>query len=113
MASLAFAAIALAAGCRDPERSAEQRAQPAPAAAPAPIAEAAPGYVGSSRCESCHATETGRWHGSDHDRAMEEANAATVLGDFAGASLDHFGVVSRFERRGDRFRQLVQQSWRL
>jgi len=37
------------------------------------------------------------------DRAMEEANATTVVDDFAGASLDHFGVVSRFERRGDRF----------
>jgi predicted CXXCH cytochrome family protein len=34
---------------------------------------------------------------------MEEADATTVLGDFSGASLDHFGVVSRFERRGDRF----------
>ncbi len=97
VAITAIIAIALGVGCRDPERGAEPQAQPAP------VAETALEYAGSTRCASCHATETERWHGSDHDRAMEEANAATVLGDFAGASLDHFGVVSRFERRGDRF----------
>ena len=101
--AIAIGAIALVAGCRDPERGTEQQAKPAPPAAKALAADAALDYVGSSRCASCHATEMERWHGSDHDRAMEEANATTVVGDFAGASLDHFGVVSRFERRGDRF----------
>jgi predicted CXXCH cytochrome family protein len=34
---------------------------------------------------------------------MEEASEASVLGDFAGASLDHFGTRSTFSRRGSAF----------
>jgi predicted CXXCH cytochrome family protein len=34
---------------------------------------------------------------------MQPANAATVLGDFAGAQFEHFGVTTSFFRDGDKF----------
>ena len=34
---------------------------------------------------------------------MQPATAATVLGDFSDAQIEHFGVVTRFSRSGDRF----------
>ena len=34
---------------------------------------------------------------------MQTATAASVLGDFDNATLDHFGTVTRFSRSGDRF----------
>ena len=34
---------------------------------------------------------------------MRKATAAVVLGDFAGAQLEHFGVTTRFFRDGDKF----------
>src|SRR5260370_28527683 len=34
---------------------------------------------------------------------MQEATEATVLGDFAGPQLEHFGVTFTFFRDGDRF----------
>ncbi len=69
----------------------------------APAAEPQPSFVGASACAGCHAAETEAWHGSQHDRAMQEATPATVLGDFADASFTKDGVTSRFYRRGDRF----------
>ena len=50
-------------------------------------------------CASCHPGEAARWRGSHHDRAMEVATPATVLGEFGGAS---FGG-ARFERDGAGF----------
>lgn len=60
-------------------------------------------YVGRAACAECHADEAQRFAGSDHDLAMQEANEHTVLGDFGGASLTHFGRTSSFVRRGDEF----------
>ena len=44
-----------------------------------------------------------RWKGSHHALAMQPATAATVLGDFADAQLEHFGVTTTFFRDGDKF----------
>ena len=63
----------------------------------------APSFVGTAACARCHQSELEAWRGSDHDRAMEEASEATVLGDFRGATFTHFGVTSRFFRRDGRF----------
>ena len=41
--------------------------------------------------------------GSHHAQAMQAATPATVLGDFADAKLNHFGVVTTFSRAGDKF----------
>jgi tetratricopeptide (TPR) repeat protein len=58
-------------------------------------------FTGSESCKSCHAEEYGHWHGSDHDLAMQEPTAETVLGDFNDASFTYNGVTTRFFRRGD------------
>ncbi len=60
-------------------------------------------FVGKAACASCHAEEVQRWTGSHHDLAMQEVSDDTVLGDFANASLTHFGVTSTFYRDDDRF----------
>src|SRR5712691_8466384 len=60
-------------------------------------------FVGGQVCSGCHATEAERWKGSHHALAMQKATQATVLGDFADARLDQFGVVTTFSRSGDKF----------
>ncbi len=84
--------------------------EPAPREA-APVAEtlsapADPGeatFVGLQACAECHEAETRAWRGSHHDLAMQPADDDTVLGDFADASYEHGGVVSRFFRRDGKF----------
>ncbi|MEJ2328633.1 MAG: ammonia-forming cytochrome c nitrite reductase subunit c552 [Gammaproteobacteria bacterium] len=44
-----------------------------------------------------------QWAGSHHDLAMREATAGTVLGNFDGASLTHYGITSQFFRKDNRF----------
>jgi Flp pilus assembly protein TadD len=65
------------------------------ATTPAPLA-----YLGVRSCEECHAEETRRWRGSQHDLAMQEASEKTVLGDFDDARFTYGGVTSRFYRKG-------------
>ena len=60
-------------------------------------------FVGGETCTACHAAETARWKESHHAQAMQAATPASVLGDFADAKLDHFGVVTTFSRTGDKF----------
>ena len=55
-------------------------------------------YVGGAACAGCHTTEAGLWRNSHHARAMQKAAPATVLGDFAGARLNHAGVETIFSR---------------
>src|SRR5690349_10273446 len=66
-------------------------------------AEDAASFVGGEACAGCHTPEAARWKESHHALAMQQATAATVLGDFADARLEHFGVVTTFSRAGDRF----------
>jgi tetratricopeptide (TPR) repeat protein len=60
-------------------------------------------FVGQASCVECHREEVERFSGSHHDQAMQPATDSTVLGDFANASIEHHGVVSRFFRDGDKF----------
>ena len=60
-------------------------------------------FVGGEICAACHAAETARWKESHHAQAMQAATPATVLGDFADAKLNRFGVVTTFSRAGDKF----------
>src|SRR5205085_6729746 len=48
--------------------------------------------VGAQACAGCHAAQAAAWQPSHHALAMQPATAATVLGDFSGAKLEHFGV---------------------
>ena len=60
-------------------------------------------FVGREACATCHDAETALWEGSHHDLAMQVADGQTVLGDFDGATLTHFGVTSTFSVRNDEF----------
>ncbi|HVH07420.1 MAG TPA: tetratricopeptide repeat protein [Myxococcota bacterium] len=46
--------------------------------------------------------ETGAWRGSDHERAMQPADASTVLGAFDDARFEKDGVTTTFSRRDGR-----------
>ena len=63
----------------------------------------AAGYVSSETCASCHQDEAKLWSGSHHKLAMDHATEKSVLGDFSGASFEHYGVKSRFFRREEKF----------
>jgi predicted CXXCH cytochrome family protein len=60
-------------------------------------------YVGAQACAGCHGTQLEAWKASHHALAMQTTTEATVLGDFAGAHLEHFGVTATFFRDGDKF----------
>ncbi len=44
-----------------------------------------------------------QWTGSDHDLAMDHATPETVLGDFSGVQLEHYGITSRMFQRDGKF----------
>ena len=60
-------------------------------------------YVGSAVCAGCHQGEAKLWAGSHHKLAMDRATDMSVLGDFSGATFEHYGVKSRFFRRDGKF----------
>lgn len=60
-------------------------------------------FVGSTTCAACHEPEHRAWLGSQHQRAMQEATTATVLGDFNDASYTYAGTRSTFLKRGEEF----------
>jgi Flp pilus assembly protein TadD len=62
-----------------------------------------PAFVDGAACAGCHAAQAQSWASSHHAMAMQPATSATVLGDFAGASLTRHGVTTTFSRKGDAF----------
>ena len=66
---------------------------------PPPVAT----FAGSKKCLECHKAEYDRWQNSLHDRAMEVADDATVLGDFNDAVFEFSGITTRFYRKGAKF----------
>ncbi|MBW2398412.1 MAG: tetratricopeptide repeat protein [Deltaproteobacteria bacterium] len=56
-------------------------------------------FVGSAECARCHAEQHAKWLDSHHDRAMEPATEATVLGDFDDARFGSFPILTRFFER--------------
>ncbi|MDD5321759.1 MAG: tetratricopeptide repeat protein [Methylococcales bacterium] len=89
------------------------RTPPLKAVTPAPpVAKAEPEpamtvvtkeYVGAGACKQCHQPEFKAWQGSDHELAMQEANAQTVLGNFNNAKFKHGDVESTFFKRDGKF----------
>jgi len=65
--------------------------------------EAVGTYVGRDICRPCHEGADESWRGSDHDRAMAEADEETVLGDFDDVYFTSHGITSRFFRSDGRF----------
>jgi len=60
-------------------------------------------YVGRAACAECHAREDALLRGTDHERAMQEATPATVLGDFSPSTFTKDGVTTTFFRRDGRY----------
>ena len=60
-------------------------------------------YVGRASCAECHELQMDAHRGSHHDLAMQELGDASVLGDFSGAVLEHYGVRYEFRRDGERY----------
>jgi predicted CXXCH cytochrome family protein len=77
--------------------------KPPPAVSPQTLADAQPRFVGSEACAGCHAKEHAAWKTSDHRRAMEPANAQTVLGDFGDKDFAYYGRATRFAKSDDKF----------
>ena len=72
------------------------------AGAAAPEAQARPGYSADRECAACHPRQAAAWAGSKHDRAMQPASPASVLGDFDNARFSAPQQDTRFFRRGAR-----------
>ena len=79
-----------------------EQSEPKPDIAPSPD-DAPAVFAGSHACVRCHATQSERWLGSDHDRAMEEPTRESVVGLFDESILRHFERSWRFVRDGDDF----------
>jgi predicted CXXCH cytochrome family protein len=60
-------------------------------------------FVGSDTCAGCHQAQARLWRGSHHKLAMDHATETSVRGDFNDATLDHYGVRSRFFRKDGKF----------
>ena len=92
------AAVVLLMQTRDP-RPAVSMPGPPTVAAPAVAAT----YVDDEKCGTCHADAMKAWRGTHHQRAMQAATAATVLGDFSGVPFSHRGTATTFTQRGGRY----------
>lgn len=62
-----------------------------------------PAFVGAQACAQCHEREFKLWMGSHHQRAMQTANASTVLGDFNNVAVVHGSITTRFFRSDSKF----------
>ncbi len=60
-------------------------------------------FVDDRGCHACHEAESRAWSGSHHAKAMERADASSVLGTFDGRRLVDAGVTWRFFRKDGRF----------
>lgn len=56
-------------------------------------------FVGTNVCRGCHEQSYRGWQGSQHDLAMQHADADTVLGDFDDAEFTYGDVTTRFFKR--------------
>jgi predicted CXXCH cytochrome family protein len=75
--------------------------KPKSAASPPPALTA--NYVADAQCAQCHAKAAEAWRGTHHQRAMEVANAQTVVGDFANAKFTHKGATTTFSQRDGKY----------
>jgi tetratricopeptide (TPR) repeat protein len=62
-----------------------------------------PQFIGNASCSECHDVAFANWKGSDHDKAMDHANAGSVLGDFNDVIFSSRDIESRFFKRDSNF----------
>jgi tetratricopeptide (TPR) repeat protein len=79
------------------------RQEASPPVPETPVASSPATFVGSGTCASCHAAEHEAWRGSQHARAMQEASADAVIGDFNDVTFRHDGIEHRFFERNGKF----------
>ncbi|MFP6640881.1 MAG: multiheme c-type cytochrome, partial [Myxococcota bacterium] len=60
-------------------------------------------FAANETCVGCHSDQAASWRASHHALAMQRATSETVLGDFDDARFEHFGVSTRFSRKGQKF----------
>ena len=73
------------------------------ATAPTAVSIIAAKYVGTATCKSCHEAAYNAWRGSQHERAMQDANEHSVLGNFDNAKFTYAGITSTFFKRDGKF----------
>jgi tetratricopeptide (TPR) repeat protein len=64
----------------------------------------------AGRCAGCHVNESESWKHSDHDKAMDHANANTVLGDFSGVEAKRHSLSARFFQKGGDYFVSIQEN---
>jgi Flp pilus assembly protein TadD len=95
---VALAGAALAVACALAVQLSAGALRAAPGGVDPPVA-----FVGSEACAGCHRAEADLWGSSQHQRAMQHATPASVIGDFNEASFDYYGVHSRFFRKDEKY----------
>lgn len=50
-------------------------------------------FLGDKKCKECHQNEFKKWKGSDHDKAMQIADSASVLANFNHQKFTSQGVL--------------------
>lgn len=65
-------------------------------------------YVGRHSCQSCHQQQHADFLQSHHHHALAVASSETVLANFDNQSLEHDGLTSRFQRRGNKYVVLTE-----
>lgn len=69
----------------------------------APKLDRQPQYVGSPKCAECHDEQHDQWIESHHAKAQFPATEQTVLADFSGQKIEHFGIQTEFIKRDGQF----------
>jgi tetratricopeptide (TPR) repeat protein len=64
---------------------------------------AAPTYVGSEKCQSCHAKEYSAYETSDHFHSMDSALPRSVRGDFNNSFFVYYGDTTFFYTKDNRY----------
>ena len=88
----------------DTDRPAAAPIPTAPTTSPASDPSVESLFVKDTTCRECHGRQYGQWLGSDHERAMDHATAASVLGDFNDAVFTQFDEHWRFFKEGDAYK---------
>lgn len=60
-------------------------------------------FLGDKACKTCHEQAYNSWQGSHHDKAMQQATEATVLGNFNAVKYTSQGVTSTFFKKNEAF----------
>ncbi|SDN44569.1 tetratricopeptide repeat protein [Pseudomonas jinjuensis] len=85
-----------------PQLAPRPQPQQAKPAAPAKV-EAPASLVAEQQCQGCHQDQFKDWQRSHHQKAMQEASADTVLGDFNEATFKGTVETTRFFRKDGAF----------